>query len=298
MNNKISLQQLKQYLIAVVLLLPLIFYSWRASLRPTLSDQQQVLFSGITYQRKTHSLPRPLLVHIIAIDLKKTEIKPFVTPPQLNLTNRTNLAITTSNFIEKFNLQLAVNASFFYPFKEQTPWDYYPKTGETVNAIGESIANNIVYGNSKSKWNVLCFAKNNLVKILNQKQCPQKTVQGITGRDILVLNGKIKINYKTPPYARTVAATNKEGDRLWLIVVDGKQPFYSEGITLQELAEIAINLGADSALNLDGGGSTTLAISNGSDVQILNAPIHNKIPMNERPIANHLGFYALPDIPL
>ncbi len=40
--------------------------------------------------------------------------------------------------------------------------------------------------------------------------------------------------------------------------------------------------------------ATTLVISNGSGTEVLNAPIHNKIPMNERPVANHLGFYALP----
>lgn len=55
-----------------------------------------------------------------------------------------------------------------------------------------------------------------------------------------------------------------------------------------------MKLGADRAINLDGGGSTTLAITNSSNIKVINAPIHNKIPMNERPIANHLGFYALP----
>jgi exopolysaccharide biosynthesis protein len=75
-----------------------------------------------------------------------------------------------------------------------------------------------------------------------------------------------------------------------LIIVDGKQPFYSEGVTLRELAAIAIDLGANTALNLDGGGSTTLVIADGLETKILNSPIHNKIPMNERPVANHLGF--------
>ncbi len=294
MNYKISLQQLKQLITTVILLLPLIFYGWRANLRPSLNNHKQVLFSGITYQKQIHTLPRPFVGHIVAIDLTKTGIKPLVTPPESILTNGTNLAITTSNFLKKFNLQLAVNASFFYPFHERTPWDYYPKTGEPVNVVGESIANSVIYGNPKSEWAVLCFAKNNLVQIFDREQCPQQTVQGVTGKNILVVDGKTKINYNTSPYARMAVATNKKGDRLWLIVVDGKQPFYSEGVTLLELAEIAVNLGADRALNLDGGGSTTLAISKGNKVRVLNAPIHSKIPMNERPIANHLGFYALP----
>lgn len=75
-------------------------------------------------------------------------------------------------------------------------------------------------------------------------------------------------------------------------MIDGKQPFYSEGATLQKLAKIAVELGSDRALNLDGGGSSTLAIKQAENVHILNAPIHTKIPMRERPVANHLGFLS------
>lgn len=59
-----------------------------------------------------------------------------------------------------------------------------------------------------------------------------------------------------------------------------------------ELTDLAQALGADSALNLDGGGSVTLAVATPSGAKALNSPIHSKIPMNERPISSHLGFYA------
>jgi exopolysaccharide biosynthesis protein len=41
------------------------------------------------------------------------------------------------------------------------------------------------------------------------------------------------------------------------LIVDGRQPNYSEGVTLPELAQIAIDYGAYTALNLHGGGSST-----------------------------------------
>jgi hypothetical protein len=63
---------------------------------------------------------------------------------------------------------------------------------------------------------------------------------------------------------------------------------------LAVLAEIALALGADTALNLDGGGSTTLVMAGESGPQLLNAPIHTRIHMRERPVGNHLGVYALP----
>lgn len=63
---------------------------------------------------------------------------------------------------------------------------------------------------------------------------------------------------------------------------------------MAELATIAIDLGATTALNLDGGGSVTLAVAQHNVLKVFNAPIHAKIPAWERPIANHLGFYAKP----
>ncbi len=43
-----------------------------------------------------------------------------------------------------------------------------------------------------------------------------------------------------------------------LIVVDGRSPGYSRGVTLAEFAQIFRELGCDSAYNLDGGGSATM----------------------------------------
>jgi len=70
---------------------------------------------------------------------------------------------------------------------------------------------------------------------------------------------------------------------------------YSEGMTIVELAKFVQQLGVDRALNLDGGGSTTLVMGTRLGARVLNAPIHTKVPMRERPVANHLGFYAFDD---
>ncbi|MBE3599757.1 MAG: phosphodiester glycosidase family protein [Limnochordaceae bacterium] len=53
-------------------------------------------------------------------------------------------------------------------------------------------------------------------------------------------------------------ALGVRGDELLLVAVDGRQPPYSTGVTLEELAWILRGLGATDGLNLDGGGSTTL----------------------------------------
>ncbi|MER5179516.1 phosphodiester glycosidase family protein [Streptomyces sp. NPDC002896] len=58
---------------------------------------------------------------------------------------------------------------------------------------------------------------------------------------------------------RTMAGIDKRG-RLLLVTVDGRQPGVSEGLTLAEAASFMRSLGAVDALNLDGGGSTAMAV--------------------------------------
>ena len=78
--------------------------------------------------------------------------------------------------------------------------------------------------------------------------------------------------------------------------VDGRQPNYSEGVSIAELAQIVIDYDGYTALNLDGGGSVTLVVEGADgEPEILNSPIHNRIPGRERPVANHFGIYAQGD---
>lgn len=80
-----------------------------------------------------------------------------------------------------------------------------------------------------------------------------------------------------PQYPRTAVGIDEQGRHLWLIVVDGKQPRYSEGIDLEELAEIMVQLGAHTGIELDGGGSATMAVARdtGAKVSVVQAtPIY------------------------
>ena len=49
-----------------------------------------------------------------------------------------------------------------------------------------------------------------------------------------------------------------DDNHLVFVVVDGRQEGYSAGVTLTELADILVDLGATTAYNLDGGGSSTM----------------------------------------
>jgi hypothetical protein len=61
-------------------------------------------------------------------------------------------------------------------------------------------------------------------------------------------------------HSRTAVGVTGDG-RLLLVVVDGRQPGYSRGMTLRELAELLQRLGAQQAMNLDGGGSSEMVVN-------------------------------------
>ena len=92
----------------------------------------------------------------------------------------------------------------------------------------------------------------------------------------LIKNGKIDITWEREKasrsfvetrHPRTAVAKLKDGKFL-MVTVDGRQPGVSVGMTLQELAEYILSLGATEAMNLDGGGSTTMYL----DGKVVNTP--------------------------
>jgi hypothetical protein len=50
-------------------------------------------------------------------------------------------------------------------------------------------------------------------------------------------------------------------EKIIFAIVDGRQPKLSVGMTLEELANFMASLGCIDAINIDGGGSTELAVS-------------------------------------
>jgi hypothetical protein len=70
------------------------------------------------------------------------------------------------------------------------------------------------------------------------------------------------------------------GGRTLLVVVDGRQPGYSVGMTLREFAEHLRGLGSVDAVLLDGGGSSTMVVQG----RVVNRPADGA----ERPVANAL----------
>ena len=82
-------------------------------------------------------------------------------------------------------------------------------------------------------------------------------------------------NFIRTKHPRSAVALTKDG-KILFITVDGRFPEYAGGVSIPELAHLIRILGGKDAINLDGGGSTTLWLSGAPDNGIVNYPCDNK----------------------
>ncbi len=123
--------------------------------------------------------------------------------------------------------------------------------------------------------------------------------QAVGGRPIILKNGvehidlayeKVGKSFSTTRHPRTAAGLTADG-KVLLVTVDGRQKI-SRGMSLPDLAALMKRLGAVDAVNLDGGGSTTLSYRG----SVINSPSGGDL----RPVADALLVFANPtsqDIP-
>ena len=78
---------------------------------------------------------------------------------------------------------------------------------------------------------------------------------------------RLQSTFVTSRHPRTILGRDRDGDT-WLVVIDGRQPGHSAGMTLPELTVFARRLGFVDALNLDGGGSSTMVVKG----EVVNRP--------------------------
>lgn len=117
-----------------------------------------------------------------------------------------------------------------------------------------------------------------------------RLVEAIGGLPRLVRDGNLSIetqaeggsdSFTNTRHPRTAVGFNADTSRFFFVTVDGRQPGYSDGMTLPELGNFMRELGCTQALNLDGGGSTTLVVRG----KVVNRPSD---PSGERAVANAL----------
>jgi len=114
----------------------------------------------------------------------------------------------------------------------------------------------------------------------------------IGGAQILVRDGVAQPQGDPSSAPRTAIGFAEDGTRMILLAIDGRGAGGSRGSTLTETARLMVELGAEQALNLDGGGSSTMLARRpgGADAEVRNVPSDGF----ERAVPNGLGLFAAP----
>jgi hypothetical protein len=113
-------------------------------------------------------------------------------------------------------------------------------------------------------------------------------LHAVGGSHILLKNDKpdnlsIGTEFADTIHPRTAVGVTPAGD-IVLMIVDGRQPETSNGATLADLAFLLGTFGCSDGINLDGGGSSTLIVRNGSTYTTKNSPSAGSL----RAVANGL----------
>lgn len=126
------------------------------------------------------------------------------------------------------------------------------------------------------EWNQVQHAIGGRIRLLKDGKINQELVEMHQKNEKKHVPGKRNQFLNLSHEPRTALGYNE--DTLYLVVADGRQPGYSTGLTLYELASILIELGATEAINLDGGSSSTFVVND----KVINKPSGKK----EREVLN------------
>lgn len=186
-----------------------------------------------------------------------------------------------------------VNADFFLADPPGVPTNVHVSRGRTLQTPNGRPA---LAFDSAGRPHIMTLESRRHVSLpnggYNELLGPFHPMEAVGGRPVLLRAGAIPARvdsggtFATSRHPRTAVGIAREGRRLMLVTVDGRQKPYSDGMTLRETAELMRALGAVDAINLDGGGSTTMVVANGAGVpSVVNRPSD----VRERPVGNALA---------
>lgn len=241
----------------------------------------QPIFQGVALLQVTATRPRPLRLHVARIDSQAAGIDFLVTPANGKAPKDVG-ARSTSEFLAEFHCQVAINGSVFDTFAEHR--------GDPMDVLGLSLSRGHRYS-KPNHWDALLIGADRRAWIARSPVDSRKAWNGLSGYHAL-LTGGVNRGDTTARHPRTAVGVSREGRYLYLLVADGRQPGYSEGLSTAETAAWLKRLGAHDGLNLDGGGSTTLVIAGAGQLPVIVNRPSGPPPGSERRVANHLCVYA------
>ena len=233
-------------------------------------EEKETVARGVTY---THCLiedknKAPVHAFTLEIDTKLASL--YAGTPDDGYKN-INVKAKVPEMIDSavkngVNVIAAMNADFFDMFGDCHP-------------SGLCVKNSRIVANADSPRPFIGIKKDGSPVITDINESPgivSDLTQAASGLEMIVKDGKICDYGPLEPFSfvrhpRTAAGIKPDGTVI-LLAVDGRIPEYSNGATLVDLAEFMIKLGAERAVNLDGGGSTIVYTKSADGFRLRNLP--------------------------
>ena len=273
------------------------------------------LFKGIDHLTATNSTSSGdfqslMVANVLRIDLTDPDIRLLTTPRHANYQQDSieTGAMTVSRFVQTKHVQAAVNGNFFrlssQPGNDNVP--YYVAEGTQMLLLGLAISEGTVVSRQQSAADSssVIFDVSNHCTILHTNWPATNTAgihTAVSGDYPLVIKG-VNVSRKYlglggvhDQNPRTSYGLSQDKRYLYLLTVDGRQPGYSEGAFDYETAAWMLALGAYDAVNMDGGGSSTMVVADAAgNPHRLNSPSAVADSGNEREVGSHFGIFAKP----
>jgi exopolysaccharide biosynthesis protein len=247
-------------------------------------------FPGIALFSETRTNP-PQRLFIAEIDLTNPKVRLRVAPGgndpdgvgkwETTLMQPTKIAAR-----EKFDL--VVNGDFYeVPRAQEAGSNVVYRVAGWAAANGPAVSAGKIWSSNTNARPCLVVSKTGQVSIRHISQPRADDWEVVAGNVMLLRDGTVVAHDNKVRHPRTVVGLNRDTTKLILLVVDGRKPGVALGMNYAELATELLRLGCHTALNLDGGGSSVLAVRDPAkdEFKILNVPTDGR----ERAVANVLG---------
>ncbi len=248
---------------------------------------------GILQAEWKFERPRPVCVFALRIDLQTPGLqfhitgkdpdygKPMPDAPECIIRTKRQTTMAFFNQLKKQNIPMAaaINAAPWKPWKK--PWDHIYADG-----MGLLISNGDIILPSNGKYPSFIVYKNGNVdmKLLPPEADLSNIRHAISGFQFVLQQGTPSGN-RMLLAPRTGFGLSADRRYLYLFVADGRQEKYSLGMTTFEVGTFLRYLGADTGINMDGGGSSTLILRRKNKGVMLNKQPNNSL----RPVGSSLG---------